>query len=353
MSPSVEPFNEEKYKVLMDGLEAVEVKLSECKKIIDFRIDANTYKKEYIKTDKLLKKFYAKSIESIMISIQNFGAYSLCNNINFCETGRPFLMTQNIRHNYIDWNDLRYIDEDSHTLLKKSHCFSKQVLITMAGEYLGRVAVYDEPFISSSNQAIAKVTLQNGYNPYYISTFLNTRYGQNQINRFKTITGQPNINMGLIQSLEVIITSNLFASHIEDTVLLSERLRKTAKEAYQTAESMLLSHLGLENYIPNPDGMQVKSFSSSFGISGRLDSEYYQPKYEQILQALSIHKLERLGDIVDIKKSIEPGSNYYCNEGVPFVRVSNLSKYEISEPDIKIPFNTCLLYTSPSPRDCS
>ncbi|MFR5047727.1 MAG: N-6 DNA methylase [Faecalispora sporosphaeroides] len=289
---------------------------------------------------KLLKKFYAKSIESIMISIQNFGAYSLCNNINFCETGRPFLMTQNIRHNYIDWNDLRYIDEDSHTLLKKSHCFSKQVLITMAGEYLGRVAVYDEPFISSSNQAIAKVTLQNGYNPYYISTFLNTRYGQNQINRFKTITGQPNINMGLIQSLEVIITSNLFASHIEDTVLLSERLRKTAKEAYQTAESMLLSHLGLENYIPNPDGMQVKSFSSSFGISGRLDSEYYQPKYEQILQALSIHKLERLGDIVDIKKSIEPGSNYYCNEGVPFVRVSNLSKYEISEPDIKIPFNT-------------
>lgn len=326
----------------MDGLEAVEVKLSECKLIIDFRIDANTYKKDYIRTDKILKSLSAKTIESLMVSIQNFGAYSLCNYINFCESGIPFLMTQNVRHNYIDWNDVRYIDGKSHKLLRKSHCTAKQVLVTMAGEYLGRVAVYNESFICSSNQAIAKITLQKGYNPYYISTFLNTRYGQNQINRFKTITGQPNINMGLIQSLEVVVPNKEFADIIEQVVLYSDTLRKEAKAVYEAAETILLSYLGLGNYTPNPSGIAVKSLSNSFITNGRLDSEYYQPKYEEILQAISIHNQKKLGGtngLVNIKKSIEPGSDCYGNEGVPFVRVSNFSKYEISEPDIKIPCN--------------
>lgn len=266
----------------MDGLEAVEVKLSECKSTIDFRIDANTYKKDYIRTDKILKSLFAKSIESIMVSIQNFGAYSLCNHINFCESGIPFLMTQNIRHNYIDWNDLRYIDEKSHNLLHKSHCTAKQVLVTMAGEYLGRVAVYNESYICSSNQAIAKITLKKGYNPYYISTFLNTRYGQNQLNRFKTITGQPNINMGLIQSLKIVVPNKEFADKIEQVVLCSDNLRKKATVAYEATETILLSYLGINNYTPNLSGISIKSLSSSFNTSGRLDSEYYQPKYEEI-----------------------------------------------------------------------
>ena len=157
----------------MDGLEAMEINLSVCKEIIDFRIDASTYTKEYVRTDKLLKKLQAKTINDNMTDIQNFGAYSLCSYINFVDDGIPFLMTQNVRHNYIDWNNIRYVDEASHKMLYKSHCSENQVLVTMAGEYLGRVAVYNKDFICSSNQAIAKVTLKDGISPYYFSTYLN------------------------------------------------------------------------------------------------------------------------------------------------------------------------------------
>ena len=93
----------------MDGLEAMEINLSVCKEIIDFRIDASTYTKEYVRTDKLLKKLQAKTINDNMTDIQNFGAYSLCSYINFVDDGIPFLMTQNVRHNYIDWNNIRYV----------------------------------------------------------------------------------------------------------------------------------------------------------------------------------------------------------------------------------------------------
>ena len=82
---------------MLEGLDAVEIALSECRSIIDFRIDANTYKKEFLKTDSILKRRRTNSIGTISKSIQNFGAYSLCNFIHFQDSGIPFLMTKNVR----------------------------------------------------------------------------------------------------------------------------------------------------------------------------------------------------------------------------------------------------------------
>src|SRR5690606_25553040 len=121
--------------------------------------DANTYKKDYLKTEELIELKGYKTIEEISISVQNFGAYSLCNFINFQDEGIPFLMTENVRNNFINWDIQKYVDLESHKMLYKSHCHKGQVLVTMAGEYLGRVAVYDKDFTCSSNQAIAKITL--------------------------------------------------------------------------------------------------------------------------------------------------------------------------------------------------
>ena len=77
-----------------------------------------------------------------------------------------------------------------HKILYKSHCKPEQVLLTMAGAYLGQASVYYLDFEASSNQAIAKITLkEESIEPYYLSTFLNCKFGQSQINRFRTGTG--------------------------------------------------------------------------------------------------------------------------------------------------------------------
>ena len=41
-----------------------------------------------------------------------------------------------------------------------------------------------------------------------------------------------------------------------------------------------------------------------------------------------------LGELVAISKSVEPGSDYYLAEGVPFVRVADLTKFGITKPSI-------------------
>ena len=86
-------------------------------------------------------------------------------------------------------------------------------------------------------------------------------------------------------------------------------------------------------------GVTIKTFKDTFKTSGRLDAEYYHPKYDNLFDALSKHQTMPLSGnqgLVSIKKSIEPGSEAYQEEGIPFIRVSDVDKYEISSPPIMI-----------------
>jgi restriction endonuclease S subunit len=324
--------------VLLEGLEAVEIPLSTCKKIIDFRIDANTYKKEYLASDQLLTKRKTQSIGDISTSIQNFGAYSLCNFINFQHEGIPFLMTKNVRENFIDWNIEKFVDQASHEMLYKSHCHRGQVLVTMAGEYLGRVAVYNSDEEASSNQAIAKVSLKKGQSPYTVSTFLNSKFGQHQIQRFKTITGQPNINMALIDSLRVPEFSEGLCQGIEVLMRRIDDVKGSAFSIYGEAETLLFDTLGMANLSLSADSINVKPFTDSFAVTGRLDAEYYQPKYEQVVRRITAQAHAKLIKLVNIRKSIEPGSDAYSDDedGLPFLRVADYSKFGITNPQKRL-----------------
>lgn len=69
------------------------------------------------------------------------------------------------------------------------------------------------------------------------------------------------------------------------------------------------------------------------------NARLYQKKYDDLFNKLNCFKCKKLGDIVKIKKSIEPGSDSYSDEGIPFVRVGDITKYGITKPTIKLPYN--------------
>ncbi|KPN72012.1 restriction endonuclease subunit S [Neisseria sp. 83E34] len=103
------------------------------------------------------------------------------------------------------------------------------------------------------------------------------------------------------------------------------------KAAYwaKLAEWILLENL----FFRRPENISVQLFSQSFGSSGRLDAEYYQPKFDRLLTHIRKQKYARLGDLVDLSKSVEPGSEAYRDEGIPFVRVADLSEFGIAPTD--------------------
>lgn len=307
------------------------VNFKEIKKIQDFRIDAECFKPIHLQTENLIAKKRHETIEYLSESVINFGAYSLCNFIEFLDKGIPFIVTEDIKNNIIDTDNLHYISKDVHKILHKSHCRSGQVLLTMAGAYLGQSAVYYLDFEASSNQAIAKITLkQNSIEPFYLSTFLNCIYGQSQIERFRTGTGQPNLNLGLIKTIRIPCLNEEFQAFIKQLTLKGIDFHKQSKNLYNQAEQILLSELGLLNWKPKRRLSFIKNFSDTQD-SERIDAEYFQPMYEGVVKAVKSFKNHAsLGDIVSIKKCIEPGSEVYQDSGIPFLRVSNLSKFGIN-----------------------
>ena len=104
-------------------------------------------------------------------------------------------------------------------------------------------------------------------------------------------------------------------------------------------ETNLLNTVGFKADTSSCSGYSIRLFGESFCNSGRLDAEYYQPKYDALFETLSRFKCAKLGGangLVNITKSIEPGSEAYVEEGIPFVRVSDVSRFELSEPEIKL-----------------
>lgn len=305
------------------------------KEIPDFRIDAECYKPAYLKAEKLISKSDNKNIDELSKSVINFGAYSLCNYIEFLDTGVPFIVTQDINDNLIDDKNFHYVSDEVHQILRKSHCKKYQILLTMAGAYLGQAAVYDFEFTSSSNQAIAKITIKDDVvDPYFLSTFINSKYGQFQIERFKTGTGQPNLNLGLIKALRIPMFDMSFQKSIRDTILLAKSEIRDSLDFYDKAEDLLLEEVALKDF-EIPAGLTWEVGYSEAREVERMDPDYFQPKYEALLKKIKKHNLARLGEIVFMKKGVEPGSGAYQDEGKLFIRVSSISKNGVKKKDQK------------------
>ena len=98
-------------------------------------------------------------------------------------------------------------------------------------------------------------------------------------------------------------------------------------------EEYLINILDIDLSCDVNGGASIKSFSESFENTGRLDAEYYQPKYDKLINAIMSSRHKKLKEIVSIYKSIEPGSDAYQEEGIPFIRISDISQYGISKTD--------------------
>ena len=118
---------------------------------------------------------------------------------------------------------------------------------------------------------------------------------------------------------------------------------KESKELYVYAEDIFNDYLQIDYSKLDNSNFSIKTLKESYNATDRLDAEYYQVRYDELVDKLNKLKAVKLGGadgICKFVKSIEPGSEYYGDDGVPFIRVSDISKYGITESEIKIPLNT-------------
>jgi restriction endonuclease S subunit len=166
----------------------------------------------------------------------------------------------------------------------------------------------------------------------FLVTYLNSITGQNQILRAISGNAQPKLNVADIEEVKVPHVSDRLMGLTHQTFELSTRLIHKSKNKYNQSQTILLSELCLINWQPKHQLTFIKNYSNTKQAE-RIDAEYFQPKYEEIIKAIKNYAggWNTLGNLVIVKKCVEVGSGEYLDEGIPFVRVSNLSPFEITE----------------------
>jgi len=293
------------------------------------RLDAEYFQPEYLDVENKLNSIKTQTISEISENVVNFGAYSLCNFIEWKDYGVPYLNVQNIKDGFIDFEGVKFIDEEVNEILKKSKVAEGQIIITMAGT-IGNVAIaYNIPPKVNSNQATAKITLKKSVSPFYIVAFLNSHFGKSQIIRDIVSSVQPNIFLFQIKNFKIPIASGIEQNEIGDTYKKGLDEFENSKDFYQQAEGLLLEELGLRDFGFEKISSSIVNFSD-ISEARRMDAEYFQPKYEKIISKIEAQNHKRLDDLVSMKKGVEIGAEQYQDEGKFFIRVSSMGKFEIN-----------------------
>jgi len=323
------PFNEQKYKELLERLEVSERMLSELENMNErFRFDAEFNKKEFLNIIEQLEQKEFKRLRDTDIQILHPAEIKR----DFIEDGVWFFRTQNLRSLKIEKSNDVYISKSDAQRLKNNEIKYGDVLMTRTGANYGQTAVYnlDEKAIASSHVLILRNSF---FNQFFLATFFNTKYGRKMIDKGMYGAAQPEISPYYILNIPIPVFSESFQLSIENKYKESEINLTQSQSLYRQAEDLLLSTLGLKNFTPSEKGTNIKSFKESFLATRRLDAEYYQVKYAEIIAKIKKQPYARLGNLVNIKKSIEPGSDVYSDEGLPFIRVADYNKFGISNPD--------------------
>lgn len=330
----------------MDGLE---ISIFSKKYIIsdndEFRIDSEYYKNDYLDLYEKIENSPILDELVDMADLSTNGSFKTVSNIihDNNEKSIPYIRSGNVGDTFINKNDLEFISKEAHKKLPKSTTKLNDIIMARKGKIGGASIITEEEVDYNCNENVIKLTIRDttNLNPYYFMTFFNSKFGKKQVERLSTGNVQPWVSIFQIRKLKISILKNVFQNKIEEIVVKAHKKLQQSKQLYIESENILLEELGLKDWKPSEKSVEVKSFKESFGINGRLDAEYYQPKYDEIEEHIKryISGYNTLDKYIFSYSTGYPyKSESYCNEGIPLIRITNINKgYLNIENATKIP----------------
>lgn len=383
-------YSEEVFNQANEIYSSAENYLLECLGMQDFAANPDAYnvkslKESFLESGRIDAEYYLPKYEDITRFIESYnnGYKSLSEVADFY---RGNLISD---QNYVDYASglpayIRGGDISSNKMVSDGmvsissqftpkdevRCLESDIVLAMIGS-VGTAALVTSEFVGSfisNNLGLLRIK-NSRIRPEVLHLYLTSEVGNMFFSQRQMVTAQPKLSFADIASIPIPLihpeVQEEIAQHIQRSFALRKEASQLLEEAKLSVEQaieiggggncltcsmlqdmarreerlakyLLFKDLGLieEKEDHHKIVVMEKKLSASFFVCGRLDAEYYQPKYDYLDRQLSILTTRYLGDIVEIRKSIEPGSEVYQAEGVPFVRVSDLSKFGIETPSI-------------------
>jgi type I restriction enzyme S subunit len=234
------PFDSAHFTALSKGLDTSVISVRNLENLET--LGSEYYLPSYIKIQEGLRSlgrkiWKLKEISSVITDGDHGSA-------DYQETGVAFILSENIKDGWIDTTTLRFISPQYHKTLPRCRLRAGDILVTKTGIYFGKSAVVPNDFIEANTIAhVGIVRLKPGFDPRYVSTFLNSKYGYSQLRRRGIKATRPEIKLVEFADLEIVFGSNQLEDAIHRTLDAAARERLSSAMKMAAAEQVLTAAL--------------------------------------------------------------------------------------------------------------
>lgn len=315
----------------MEGHRIKEKSLKTVLATDDIRLEAEYYISDTISFDCIKGK-----------DIEVFSQYGTSKDLNEEHLGYPVLRLNEFDSFFISKpaKSCNLIDKETYESLR---LLKDDVLICRTNgnpRYVGKAALvpkdYEYAFASYLYRVRPKRDIINSAT---LVTFLNSKYGRKEIERYAMVGNQTNFSPAKFRQISIPRFSKKTNDEIEDIVYTAFNLSEKGKELYVGAENVLSSELGVKEFLLDGKAFNIKQIKESFLKTGRLDAEYYLPKYELLRNSLSAYKngIYYLSDIASTYRGNFIPDIFYCDETPScrkYIRGADISSNQLIEDKV-------------------
>lgn len=274
-------------------LEVSVLKLSEVQRDNETkRIDSEYFKKEYLENEKKIK---GKTIilNFIDTKIQNIKSFNLNKNFNYLQIS-DIDLNNGLTYSTIEIDFVHIPDRATYILQKNDICVST----VRPNRNAVALIKNQKRLIGTSGFCVLRLKEKNIL-PEFLYIFCKTDFFITKMMRANTASLYPAVSDSDIYKCKIPLLPMPFQLEIEKLVKDSHSALEDSKALYKQAEDLLYTELGLNPQNPmqsilqphsNNINFRIATLKESFLKTGRLDSEYYQVKYEKFEALIKNYK---------------------------------------------------------------
>ncbi|MFW2524247.1 restriction endonuclease subunit S [Aliarcobacter butzleri] len=255
----------------------------------------------------------------------------------FIEKGIPFIRANNISKNTIIDEDMRFISEDKHAILKKGQLKQNDLLFTNRG-IIGQVGIVPDKYIGANiNAQIVRINSGNKFtNKYLMYCFLKQEL-KNQMTKLETGSTLKQLPIRQLKKLNIPIPPLQQQEKIVKVLDLTSNLIEKQKELLEKYDLFLKSKF-IEMFgdpISNPMGWEVVKLDSlgkwqSGGTPSRAKPDFFKGNIDWY-SAGELNQLYTIGSIEKItEEAIQKSSAKIFKENTLLIGMYDTAAFKMS-----------------------
>ncbi|MCD4681480.1 MAG: restriction endonuclease subunit S [Bacteroidales bacterium] len=292
-----------------------------------FRFDSEYFLPVYLQFEKIIKNKHDKfvTLKELNLKIDASAFYPSLEPYYGLGT-MPFIrvLDTNIR---IDYDNCIKIPTDILNEYKTLKTGKRGDIILTKGGSVARIGLLEKDSVLSRDLIFVNTSKLPEKDYVFIFYYFLTEFYNKLLIRSSSMTAQPHLTLTLVKHIPLYTPTKPFRDFIYDLHCQNVRYHQNSKQLYSEAQTLLLSELNLLNWKPKHQLSFIKNYSDT-QQAGRFDAEYFQPKYDEIVEVLvNKHRAKPIGDydIFDITTGQYSEEYVESNKGAPYIRGTDLT----------------------------